>query len=424
MSSPTTRPHAVREIGSSRIPFAGAIRTGDFVFVSGLLPDELGNGESSLSGLPPGLVQARSIWTQANAILGEAGTDLGAIVRCDQYFQDWRAVPFFHQARREACGDYIAPSTSILQPALPRPGALVTADMIVAAPGKPKPEVIFPEGLDIPATSAFVPVVKSGPFVFVAGFLAASGPGDLDGIAASARVPEGHLWKGNRIQLETRYLIREKLLPALKGAKLGLEDVIKANVFLRDIEDVPAFNVVWDEAFGGAPPATCILPTSKPGFAIEDARIEINLVASTQKDLERFSGGRSEFTTCHGHPVAIRSGNFLIFSGMIAADRDGLAATARIAPRDHYFSSAIEAQMEFLIDCLEETCAKAGANLRNVARILQAHCDLDDLLPALKVWQRRLPGVPLPLSAIGVPAPLVVPSCKVQLDIWVYAPRS
>ena len=54
---------------------------------------------------------------------------------------------------------------------------------------------------------------------------------------------------------------------------------MKANVFLRDIEDVPAFNQIWSEAFGGHPPATAITPTSKPGFAIEDSRIEINLVA-------------------------------------------------------------------------------------------------------------------------------------------------
>jgi len=31
-------------------------------------------------------------------------------------------------------------------------------------------------------------------------------------------------------------------------------------------------------------------------------------------------------------------------------------------------------------------------------------------------------GLPLRISAVRVPAPLIVPSCSVQLDLWVYAP--
>ena len=80
-----------------------------------------------------------------------------------------------------------------------------------------------------------MPVVRAGPFVFVAGFLAAHGSGDLGGIAPEAKVPDGHLWKGNRIELEVRYLIREKLIPALAGAGLGVGDAVKANVRNRNV---------------------------------------------------------------------------------------------------------------------------------------------------------------------------------------------
>ena len=41
---------------------------------------------------------------------------------------------------------------------------------------------------------------------------------------------------------------------------------------------------------------------------------------------------------------------------------------------------------------------------------------------AARAWQNRLPGVPLPISAFQVPAPLLVPGCTVQFDLWVYAP--
>lgn len=421
-SKSLTQPLSVTETRTGRIPLAGGVRAGDWVFVSGLLPDDLGDAARPLSGEPSAATQARSIWQKAAAVLAQGGSDTSRIVRCDQFFEDWRDVPFFHQARREACGTYIAPSTSILQPQTAVPGARMMTDMVALAKDGPALEPIFPKGLDIPSTSSFVPVVKAGPFVFVAGFLAASGKGDLDGVAAEAKVPDGHLWKGNRIQLETKYLIEKKLVPALQGAGLGLQDVVKANVFLRDIADTPAFNQVWNDAFGGHAPATAITPTSKPGFAIEDSRIEVNLVASTGKHMRRIDGGLAGLAVCQGHPAAIHCGDFLFFSGMVAADADGLVAAARIGEHERYLSSSIEAQMDHLLDCAEEACAKAGTSLRNVARILQVHTDLNDLLPALRVWQQRLPGIPLPISAARVPAPLIVPQCSVQVDLWIYAP--
>ncbi len=423
--SPNASTHAlsVRETGTSRIPLAGGIRAGHWVFVSGLLPDDLGDAGRPLSGEPVALIQSKAIWRKAAAILAEAEADVSRIVRCDQFFEDWRAVPFFHQARRDACGNYIAPSTSVLQPQTLVPGAAMMTDMIAVAHSGPDIEPIFPKGLDVPSTSSFVPVVKAGNLVFVAGFLAASGKGDLDGVAAEAKIPEGHLWKGNRIQLEAKYVIEKKLIPALEGAGLTLQDVVKANVFLRDIDDVPAFNQVWNEAFGGHAPATAITPTSKPGFAIEDSRIEINLVATTERHVQRIDGGRAGLAVCQAQPAAIHCGDFLFFSGMTAADADGLIESARIDPRERYLSSSIEAQMEHLLDCAEEVCAKVGASLRNVVRILQVHTDLDDVLPAMNVWQRRLPGLPLPISAARVPAPLIVPGCTVQLDLWVHAPQ-
>ena len=418
-----TRALSVTEAGAARIPLARGVRAGHWVFIAGLLPDDLGDAERPRSGAPAWLLQAKSVWQSAADILRAGGADVSRLVRCDQFFQDWRAVPFFHQARRAACGAYIAPSTSVLQPEMLIPCAAMMTDMIAVAADGPAIEPIFPDGLDIPSTSSFVPVVKAGNLVFVAGFLAAHQPGDLGGIAPEAKVPDGHLWKGNRIQLEAAYLIREKLIPALAGAGLGAGDVVKANVYLSDIEDVPAFNQVWAETFTGSIPATAFVPTSTPGFAIADARLEINLVAAAGARLERIESGRAAYAICYGHPVAVRAGDILLFSGMVAADPHGLIEAARIDNRSRYLASSIEAQMDYLIDLAKEVCERAGASLRNVVRISQLHTDLADFLPACRVWQRRLPGLPLPISAARVPAPLLVPGCSVALDLWVYAPQ-
>ena len=78
--------------------------------------------------------------------------------------------------------------------------------------------------------------------------------------------------------------------------------------------------------------------------------------------------------------------------------------------------------MDYLLDIVERACAEAGTSLANVVRIQHFHTDLAELQPACQAWARRLRDQPLPLSAIQVPAPLVVPGCSMQLDVWVYVP--
>jgi enamine deaminase RidA (YjgF/YER057c/UK114 family) len=376
-----------------------------------------------LSGEPQWTAQFRSLWGRAQEVLRAGGSDLSHIVRADQFFTDWRAVPFFHETRRHACGKHIPPSTSVLEAGLLLPRAAVSMNLVAVAQDGPAITPIFPEGLDVPATSSFVPVVKTGGFVFVAGLMAAWKEGDLGGIAPEAKVPEGHLWKGNRIQLETEYLIRRKLQVALEGAGSSLERVLKAEVFLSDLADVPAFNQVWARTFGGKVPATTITTTTQPGFAIADARIEINLIAAADElQAERIEVPGAAPSVCDGYPIAIRAGDLLFFSGMVAADADGLAQAARVDPCAPYFGSSIDGQMDYLLSIADAACRKAGTRLENVLRIQQAHTTLDDFYPACRQWQKRLPGVPLPISAIQVPGELLVPGCTVQLDLVVYAP--
>ena len=362
------------------------------------------------------------MYQRAADVLRAGGSDFAHAVRTDQYFPDWRAVPFLHQVRREFCGSYVPPSTSILEPALSVAGAGMAMEVVAVIPGSgldPKP--VFPPALEVPSTSAFVPVVVAGDLVFVAGFLAAWKPGDLGGIAPEAKVPVGHLWKGNRIQLEADYIIRNKLVPSLAGAGSSLANVVKAQVYLADIHDVPAFNQVWARHFGSSIPATTFVPTSNPGFAIADARCEINLVALTDSGRTRRQAIGASPTVCDGHPVAVRAGDLLCFSGMVAADASGPVVRRRRQQRSRSRRD-IEAQMEYVLDVAEGVCSEAGTSLANVVRIQQFHTDLAELPAACKAWARRLRDVPLPLSAVKVPEPLVVPGCTVQVDLWVYVP--
>jgi len=411
------------EVSPGRLLLASGVRAGDWIFASGLLPTRFGSAARPLSGEPAWTIQCRSLWERALAVLAAGGTDLAHTVRCEQVLPDWRAMPFFHAVRREVCGAHIPPSTSVLEAGLLLPGAAVTMHLVAVAPGGPALHPLFPPGLDLPATSFFVPVMKAGGFVFVAGLLAAHGAGDLGGIAPEAKVPEGHLWKGQRIQLELEYLLRQKLEPALAAAGSSLARVVKAEVAITDLREVPAFNQVWATAFGGTVPATTFVPTVWPGLAIADARLEITLVAlCDDRQAERIEVAEALPTVCDGHAVAMRVGDLLLFSGLVAADAQGLVERARIDPRQPYYGSSIEAQMAYLLAVADTVCRQAGTSLANVVRIQQMHTDLAEFYPACQQWHRRLPGVPLPMAAFQVPGPLLVPGCTVQLDLWVYVP--
>lgn len=416
------QPLGTYALGRSPINFASGMVAGDLVFLNGLLAESCGQRPHTLLGNPAALDEATSIWNKACLLLESAGAGIERIVRADQFFTDWRSVPFFHQTRKQHC-KISAPSTSILQSGLLLPGATMAMDLLAFKNGEDVRQDIFPADLDIPATSAFAPVVRLNDWVFIAGFMAAQGVGDLGGIASEAKVPDGHLWKGNRIQLETEYIIHRKLIPALTSAGLTLAHVRKASICLSDMHDLPALNQVWFKAFGGQPPATTLIPTPSPGFAISDARVEINLIAHAEQPVAALPApAECRHAFGPGYPMAARIGDFLVFSGAMAIDDDG-AVGVKEKNGLGYQASLIEEQMTWLIDAFERFCITQGACLSNVVKISHLHTDMNDFMPACRAWQRKLPNIALPISAMKVASLATVEAC-VQAEIWVYAPET
>jgi 2-iminobutanoate/2-iminopropanoate deaminase len=84
----------------------------------------------------------------------------------------------------------------------------------------------------------------------------------------------GELVSGG-IQAETRRVI-QNLVAVLRGASLGLADVVKTTVFLADMGDFAAMNEIYGQAFGATPPArTTVAAAGLP----KSARVEIECVA-------------------------------------------------------------------------------------------------------------------------------------------------
>ena len=109
-------------LGRARIPIARGVKAGGWVFATGVLAtddryafaSEVLGGGRPLSGEPRWSREARRLYQRAAEVLEAGGTDFPHAVRTDQYFPDWGAVPFLHQVRREYCGSYVPPSTSII----------------------------------------------------------------------------------------------------------------------------------------------------------------------------------------------------------------------------------------------------------------------------------------------------------------------
>jgi enamine deaminase RidA (YjgF/YER057c/UK114 family) len=199
--------------------------------------------------------------------------------------------------------------------------------------------------------------------------------------------------------------------------------VVKAQIYLPDGEDVAAFNAVWNRHFAASPAATTIVICADPGLGLADARVEINAIAVSKE-----SGLRKTPVVCDvaapylQHVAAVRAGDFLFISGLMAAGPDGILPGAKPDPRQPRFHSGAKAQADAILRNAQDICRAAGTSLDNVVRIQQFHTDLDDFYATYMAWQDALPGRALPISAVEVPRTTVA-GCTLLMDLWVYVPE-
>jgi enamine deaminase RidA (YjgF/YER057c/UK114 family) len=430
------RPPAVKALQPVVIPqgnirYAPGIRAGRWIFatghkgtadyVSGMAMSVMHTGAPERSG-PKLRREAEQIFRNTAAVFKAGGGDLANIVRVDQNYTSGRAVESYHDARRAIMKDHIPPSTSTLAQGFLLPGQEIEVHMIGVVPQRDfKPRHIRPAEHAVHSTSAYSLALAAGDFVFVAGRMADSFTFG-EGLAAEARLPAGHLWKGLPIKLEAEFIIRKKIEPALKAAGSSLKNVVKCQVYLREPADFAPFNEVWGKFFPKAKPATTLIPTATPGFFLEDARIEINTIALVDAGKTRKQIIDAGVTPAYpGYSQAVRAGDLLFISGLLAVDDGGLVKSARKDPAQPFFGSSVQAQMQMLLENAQKLCKAAGTSLANVVRIQQYHTNLQEFYPAYQMWAQQLPDQYLPLSAVEVPF-LPVPGCSVQLDLWVYVP--
>jgi enamine deaminase RidA (YjgF/YER057c/UK114 family) len=116
-------------------------------------------------------------------------------------------------------------------------------------------------------TEAFV----AGGLVFAAGQLASD---FKTGVPAHARRHPNFPYYASDIKLQTRFIL-DNLKKTFTAAGSSLDRVVKAQVFLTDLDNFYAFDEVWKEYFKIPPPRTTIGTT---GLLVKDTLVEIDLV--------------------------------------------------------------------------------------------------------------------------------------------------
>ena len=422
------------ELGQGKIRYAQGIKAGRWVFVTGCMAQDFTSGVAPAviakglphGGLPKREKEAALVFDHIGTVLNEAGTDLSNLVRTDQYYTTVEAVPPYQAVRRQTLGKLIPPSTSIAMQQFVLPDADMNLQAIGIVPEDGfQVEHLHHQTIQSRPTSGYSPALTVGDFVFLPGSTSMSMADEpsINSIATAAQMPEGMQWGGQPIKLETEFIITERIAPSLELAGSSLDDVVKAQVYLTDPNDYAAFNEAWARHFGENGPALSVIPCIDRGLAVIDGKIEINIVAVKSGAATKKQQIDAGITPGFRHqPQAVKAGDMLFLSGLMAIDANGLMPDGRVNPRQPWFGSSTATQAEIIIDHASRLCEAAGTSITNAVRIQQFHTNMADFYPVYKAWEHALDGAPVPFSAVEVPSPLPVPDATLLMDIWVYCP--
>ena len=206
------------------------------------------------------------LFRRMEAGLEAAGSSISRVARVDQYYPDLSCVAPYQAARKKAFEHrQVAPSTSVLVSKLRDPASQVDVQVMAATSASGYVPTEVHTGLNRPDSSGYAPCLRVGDLIFVAGQLARDAAGQL-----AAR----------GVRAETEYLVQKRLLPALQAAQSALDLVLKAQVYVSQPADIPAFWAVWKDAFGKRLPPTTVVPVRHPAFLTSAATVEVNVIAA------------------------------------------------------------------------------------------------------------------------------------------------
>ena len=251
--------------------------------------------------------------------------------------------------------------------------------------------------------------------VFAAGQLASD---FKTGVPQEARKHPNFPFYGSDIKLQTDYILKN-MARTFKAAGTSLDNVIKAQVFLMDLNDFNGFDEVWKQHFKVPPPRTTIGTT---GLLVKDTLVEIDLIATLpDKPGKVIKSGAPK--PLANYSEAMQAGDLIFAAGQLASDfKTGVPASAKRGENFPFYGSDIQLQTEFVLENLKKTFEAAGSSLDHVVKAQVFMTNLNDFAGFDQVWKRYF-KVPPPRTTVGTSG-LLVRETLVEIDLIGYVPRS
>ena len=415
-----------QQLSSKRIPtpmahYAQGSKVGDLIFLAGQIASDYKTGVPAELGRQPGYpfygsdikAQARYVLENLRALLEDAGSDLDHVVKAQVFILDCALFSEFDEVWKEFFSTPPPRTTVETGPhGLLVPGTLVEIDLIaVSKDAATQPEAVQSSSAAQPI-AAYTPAVRWGDFIFPAGQLATDfGEG---GIAPEARVDPAFPYYASEIERQTEYTLNN-LRALLEDAGSDLDHVVKAQVFLKDLNDFWEFDSIWREHFDSPPPRTTL---QIGDVLIGGALIEIDLIA-VGKDVT------PEVVTTDAAPrpkanynQAVIAGDLVFLAGQLASDfKTGVPPEATVDPSFRFYGSEIESQTEYVMQNMKAVLEASGSSLDNVVKAQTFLTDIDDFHGYDKIWKRHFSSPP-PRTTIELAGDgLLVPGTKVEIDL-------
>jgi enamine deaminase RidA (YjgF/YER057c/UK114 family) len=393
---------------------AQAARALGFLFPSGQMATD-SDGHLAEAARVPGAFpyfgspikrQTHTILERLRRLCETAGSALDRVVKAQVFLTDLNDFVYFDEVWRE----YFPtppPRTTTGTPSLLPDGARVLVDVVGLADSThtissvtsqaPRPRTHDCEGLRV------------GPFVFAAGQLASD---QRTGIPPGARADSRYV---SAIKRQTAYVL-ETLARTLEAGEASLDSVVKAQVFMRDLDDFPAFDEVWKEFFSTPPPRTTV---GTSGLLVPGTLVEIDLTAVIRGGPHR----REILPVPEGVPspmanysVASRVGPVVFAAGQIASDyRTGVPPEASVPEAFPYYGIPVKRQTEYILRNLDRTLQAAGTSLDEVVKAQVFLKDLDAFPAVDEVWKGLFSNPP-PRTVVGT-TNLLVPGTLIEIDL-------
>ncbi len=394
--------------------YTEAYRAGGLVFAAGQLPTDFKTGIPAEARTDPNFpfygsdIKKRTRYVLDNLAktFEAAGSSLDHIVKAQVFLENLNEFNAFDEVWKEY---FTTPParTTVGTTGLLVKDAMIEIDLIGYVPGEVECEAVQS---DIPQPLAnYTEAFRVGGLVFAAGQL----PTDfVTGIPAEARTDPNYPFYGSDIKKRTRYVL-DNLAKTFEAAGSSLDHIVKAQVFLEDLNEFNAFDEVWKEYFT-TPPARTTVGTT--GLLVKDAMIEIDLIGYVPDEVACAAIKSDIPQPLANYTEAFRVGDFVFAAGQLPTDFvAGIPAEARTDPNYPFYGSDIKKRTRYVLDNLAKTFSAAGSSLDEV---IKAQVFLEDMIEFNafdEVWKEYF-ATPPARTTVGTTG-LLVKDAMIEIDL-------